>query len=145
MNKRHDTRELLLSRGLKITPQRMVVLGALLELRSHPTADDIINHIRLENPNIAVGTIYRILDTLVDNSIIERVKTSNDVMRYDAITERHHHLYCNDSDRIVDYYDDELDKLIDDYLSRTEIDGFRIEDFRIQIIGSYPGKHNGID
>ena len=66
-------------------------------------------------PSIASGTIYKTLDTLVENKIIKRVKTDSDVMRYDANMKRHHHLYDNETKEIVDYYDDELSDYLENY------------------------------
>lgn len=137
VKKSDQARELLSSGGLKITPQRIAVLSALIQMRNHPTADEIIDNIRNEHPNIAVGTIYKILDTLVAKGLIERVKTSRDIMRYDAMLEKHHHIYCAGSDRIDDYFDDELDNLLSDYFSRREIPGFSVEDIKLQILGRF--------
>ncbi len=130
-------RNRLISKSLKVTPQRLVVFECLLRLKSHPTADEITTYIRAENPNISKGTIYNILDTLVESGLIVRVKTDKDKMRYDAVLEKHHHVYDTNSDRIVDFYDKELDKLIEDYLKKRQIPQFDIQDFRLQILGKY--------
>jgi len=58
-------------------------------------------------------------------------------MRYDAITENHHHIYCTDSDIIEDYFDGELDMLIGNYFKKKKIPGFAIEDVKLQIVGKY--------
>mgnify|MGYP002353168695 CR=1 FL=1 len=84
----------LTEKGLKVTPQRIAVLEAIYSLNNHPTVDNITEFIRKDQPNIAVGTVYKVLDTLVENGIVKRVKTESDLMRYDGILEQHHHLYC---------------------------------------------------
>ena len=58
-------------------------------------------------------------------------------MRYDAIIEKHHHLYCSESDRIEDFYDDELNEIIDNYLKNKKIPNFKIEDIKLQIVGKF--------
>ena len=85
----------LVEKGLKVTPQRISILEAIHKLNNHPTADMIMDHIQESHPNIASGTVYKVLDVLVDNQLIKRVKTERDVMRYDGILETHHHLYCS--------------------------------------------------
>ena len=125
------------SLGLKITPQRIAVLEAMNTLTDHPTAECIIDYIRRNHPNIAVGTVYKTLETFVDKGIIKKVKTEKDVMRYDSILEKHHHLYCVESDRIEDYYDAELTLLLDDYFTQKSIPNFSIDDIKLQITGKF--------
>jgi len=124
--------------GMRVTPQRMAVMEAVDVLHNHPTADEIGRYIHKNHPNIATGTVYKTLDTLVEKEIIKRVKTDRDVMRYDSVTEWHHHLYCAISDRIEDYYDDELNNLLEEYFRRKKIKGFDIEEIKLQIIGKFP-------
>jgi len=124
-------------KSLKVTPQRIAILEAIIKLNNHPTAENIIEYIRKNHPNIATATVYKVLDALVENELIKRVKTDADIMRYDAIMESHNHLYCADSDRIEDYFDPELNQLIEGYFEKKEIPGFKIEDIRLQIIGKF--------
>ena len=135
-----DNRQLLIHNGLKVTPQRLAVLEAILRLNNHPTADNIIDHIKINHPNIAVGTVYKTLETLVEKGIILKVTTQNNTMRYDAITQKHHHLYFSDSDRIEDYYNEELNKLINDFFEEKKIPNFAIEEVKLQIIGKHSNK-----
>ena len=130
-------RNLLKEKSLKITPQRIAVLEAVIELGNHPTADNITESIKTNHPNIAVGTVYKTLETFVENGIVKKVKTDRDIMRYDAILEKHHHLYCVESDRIEDYYDDELNQLIEKYFKKKKIKNFNIKDIKLQIIGNF--------
>jgi len=60
-------REVLSEKGLKITPQRISILEAIYSLQNHPTADNIIEYIRKSHPNIATGTVYKVLETLCCN------------------------------------------------------------------------------
>jgi len=124
-------------KGLKITPQRVVILEAIYKLNNHPTADNIIEYIRESHPNIATGTVYKVLETLVENDLIKKVTTDNDVMKYDGIIENHHHLYCSECDLIEDYKDEELDKLLQDHFKNKNIKGFKIEDIVLQIRGTF--------
>lgn len=132
-----DISNKLAEKGLKVTPQRIAILEAIIKLNSHPTAENIIEYIRKNHPNISVATVYKVLDALVENELIRKVKTEKDIMRYDAVMESHHHIYCSDSDRIEDYVDNELNEILERYFSQKKIPDFRIEDIRLQIIGKY--------
>ena len=125
----------------------MAILEAIIILNNHPTADQIMEYIRGNHPNIATGTIYKVLDTLSEKGLIRKVKTDRDVMRYDAILEKHHHLYCADSDRIEDYYDEDLNRVLEKYFNKKNIPGFEIKEIRLQISGKFdlenhPGNSN---
>jgi Fur family peroxide stress response transcriptional regulator len=132
-----DIRNKFSEKGLKITPQRVVILEAIYKLNNHPTADNIIEYIRESHPNIATGTVYKVLETLVENGLIKKVTTDKDVMRYDGIIENHHHLYCSECDLIEDYKDEELDKLLQNHFKNKNIKGFKIEDIVLQIRGTF--------
>ncbi|MEN8229867.1 MAG: transcriptional repressor [Bacteroidota bacterium] len=124
-------------KGLKVTPQRVSILNAVYNLNNHPTAENIIAEIRQKHPHIATGTVYKVLETLVENEIIKKVKTEKDIMRYDGVYESHHHLYCSTCDLIEDYNDAELDQLLRDYFKTKELAGFKIEEFVLQIKGKF--------
>jgi Fur family peroxide stress response transcriptional regulator len=130
-------RDILSENGLKVTPQRLAVLEAFDKTRLHPTADNIIEYIRRNHPNIASGTVYKTLETFVEKGIIQKVKTDKDVMRYDSIIENHHHLYSEDTDRIEDYFDEALNDLLEDYFSNKTIPDFEIQNIKLQIKGKF--------
>lgn len=132
-----DIRNKFSQKGLKITPQRVVILEAIYKLNNHPTADNIIENIRESHPNIATGTVYKVLETLVENGLIRKVKTDKDIMRYDGIVENHHHLYCSECDLIEDYIDEDLDNLLKNHFKDKNIKGFKIEDIVLQIRGAF--------
>lgn len=129
--------EQLRQKGLKVTPQRIVIYDAVVRLNNHPTAENIADFIKRNHPNISVGTVYKVLDSLVEHQLLRRVKSEKDVMRYDAIMHRHHHLYCAETERIEDFEDVELDRLIAQYLEKKNIQGFKIKDITLQITGEF--------
>lgn len=126
-----DIRNKFSQKGLKITPQRVVILEAIYKLNNHPTADNIIENIRESHPNIATGTVYKVLETLVENGLIRKVKTDKDIMRYDGIVENHHHLYCSECDLIEDYIDEDLDNLLKNHFKDKNIKGLKILYFKL--------------
>lgn len=132
-----NIRNKLADKGLKITPQRMNILGAVYNLNNHPTAENIIEYIRKSHPNIATGTVYKVLETFIENDLIKKVKTDRDIMRYDGVVENHHHLYCSECDLIEDYVDEDLDALLKNYFRKKSFSGFKIEDIVLQIRGTF--------
>jgi Fur family peroxide stress response transcriptional regulator len=130
-------REKLKEKGLKVTPQRVAIYDAIVTLNNHPTAENVIEYIKANHPNISVGTVYKVLDSLVENQLLRKVKTERDIMRYDAVLSHHHHLYCAETDRIEDYEDETLNKLISEYFKKNQIENFEIQDIKLQITGQF--------
>jgi Fur family peroxide stress response transcriptional regulator len=129
--------KILTDKGLRVTPQRIGVLDILLNLDNHPTIEYITEYLRINFPRISDSTVYNILDTFVKNGIINRVKTENGIIRFDPVTEQHHHLYSADSEQIEDFFDTELDKLLNDYFRKKQFPNFKIEDIRVHIKGIF--------
>ncbi len=130
-------REEIANKGLKVTPQRVAILEAIYSLNNHPTAENIADHIKESQPNIAIGTIYKVLDALVEHNIIKKVTTEAGKMRYDGFTEHHHHLYCIECDLIEDYIDEELNELLKNHFNKKRIKGFHIKNFAVQVNGTF--------
>lgn len=115
----------------------MVILQAIYSLNNHPTADQVIGVVRKSHPNIAPGTVYKVLDALIENDLIKKVPTDEGAMRYDGIIENHHHLYCTENKVIQDYFDEELDELLRDFFRKKNIENFQIDEMILQIKGKF--------
>ena len=133
----HFIRKNLKQKGLKVTPQRIAIYEAVLNLNSPPTAEKVIDYIKSNHPNISVATVYKVLDSLVTNELLKKVKSEKGGMRYDAIMTNHHHLYCSSTDRIEDYEDEQLDEVINEYFKKKKIENFTIQDIKLQITGKF--------
>ena len=130
-------RDKIAASGLKVTPQRIAVYETMLNVDNHPTAEMIRKKVAQKNPSISLGTVYKTLESFVEKGLIKKIKTEEDVMRYDPILEKHHHLYCQKSNTIADYYDEELNQIIQDYFRKKQISNFKIEDVKLHIIGEF--------
>jgi Fur family peroxide stress response transcriptional regulator len=138
----NEIKDKLVAKGLKVTPQRIAILEAIYSLNNHPSAEMIMEHIKDTHPGIASATIYKVLDALEDNRLIRRVKSDKDIKRYDGKVENHHHLYSTESNQIKDYMNSELDELLDDFFKKHSIDGFAVEEIRLQINGKFLDSKN---
>jgi len=137
MKDEKQIRDSITEAGLKVTPQRILVLRSLHEMSSHPSADEVIAYIRRSNPHMGTGTVYNILEVFADRGVVLRVKTEKGILRYDAVSEKHHHIYCTDTEKIEDYHDSELTKVLEEYFSKHQIQGFEIEELKLHIIGKF--------
>ena len=135
-------REKLQEKGLKVTPQRVAIYEAIVKLKNHPTAENVIEYIKKNHPNISVGTVYKVLESLVENELLNKVKTERDIMRYDAVLSNHHHLYCAETDRIEDFEDEKLTSIINSYFKKNKIHNFKVKDIKLQITGKFKSNFN---
>ncbi len=129
--------EYLKHHHLKVTPQRVAVFRAIVDLRNHPSAENIIAYIRNNHPNIAVGTVYNTLETLVNAGLVTKIQTERGVMRYDAEVVKHYHLFCSGTGEIRDYFDEELRLLLVDHFRNKTIPGFMVEDIKVYVKGEF--------
>lgn len=132
--------EILSDKGLRVTPQRIAILEAIASLDNHPSAENIIEFVKKNYPNISVGTVYKVLDSFVENKILKKVKTESGTMRFDPLLNKHHHLYCEASDRIEDYQDEKLDELILSYFQKKGIKNFNIQNIQLHITGTFKNR-----
>ena len=79
--------------ALKYSRQREAIKSFLMTRKDHPTADVVYENVRKEFPNISLGTVYRNLNTLVELNYIQKIKSTDNIDRYDKIL-NHSHFIC---------------------------------------------------
>jgi Fur family peroxide stress response transcriptional regulator len=89
--------------GLRVTPQRLAVLKALLRLRQHPSAEAVFRNVKKVFPGISLDTVNRTLLTLSEIGLASVVEGSGDAKRFDGNLETHQHFKCVRCKRIVDF------------------------------------------
>ena len=130
-----DIKEKIIQAGLKSTHQRIVIYAALVQRHDHPTADKLFEYISPENPSISLGTLYKTLENLATVGLITKVKSDEGNYRYDANIDNHNHIYCVNTNEIIDYKDQELDSILAAYFKTKKIKNLKITDIRLQING----------
>ena len=131
----NQIKERLSDVGLKATHPRITVLRELMVSDDHPTAEAIHETIKVDNPSISLGSVYRVVDVLVDSGLIQRVSVRSGSKRYDANMTPHGHIYCLKTNKIQDFYDEELYGLINDFFRKKRIKNFRINEIKLQVNG----------
>lgn len=87
----------------KFSKQREMILKEVLSSKEHPTADDIYDSLKKENPNLSLGTVYRNLSQLEQHGFIDKLSIPGDPVRFDGNTETHSHFVCEICGRIIDF------------------------------------------
>ncbi len=122
----HEIRE----RGLRLTPQRELVLAAVREL-GHSTPEAIAAHVRKLHPGINLSTVYRNLETLEKAGFIVHSHLGHGGATFHAADEASHlHLVCgscgNVSEADLAMANDFVGRLIAEHGFETDITHFAI-------------------
>ncbi len=131
-------------KGLKVTHQRIVVYQAVFNSDNHPTAEQVFDLVKENNPSITLATVYKTLEAFVENRLINKVSTPQGTMRYDARTDNHNHIYISNTNEILDFEDEELKNIMMAYLSKKNFSNLNITDFKLQIKGEKINPAKGI-
>jgi Fur family transcriptional regulator, ferric uptake regulator len=89
---------------LRITKQRQMILDQLRRLKSHPTADDLYHQLRQQMPRISLGTVYRNLEILSQEGLIQKLDMGGTQKRFDGNVQNHCHLRCQQCGRVDDIH-----------------------------------------
>ena len=91
--------------------QREAILTVLKDTTSHPSAAWIYDRVRIQIPNISLGTIYRNLAALEKEGMIIKVPVGDAREHFDGDTTPHSHFYCKSCEAISDIPFDPSDML----------------------------------
>lgn len=106
--------------GLRITPQRIAILGILSQSKDHPTVEEIHSEVKRTFPMMSLATVYKTVSSLKESGLIlEIAGRSGKGSRYDGYNNSAHpHLICNDCGSILDL--DICDHALNDLKSQVE-------------------------
>lgn len=94
----NEVRQRLRKRGLRATPQRVVILGVLHDVEGHRhlSARDVFEEAENRLPGLNQATVYRTLEDLQGAGLVDSMHSGHDAVRY-AVHDpehRHGHLVC---------------------------------------------------
>lgn len=120
--------------GLRVTPQRLLVMEALAESGGHMTADDIMRWTAERYPAINLATIYRTLDLLTSVGLVTQTDLGSGASEFEVVGETlHHHLVCDMCGAVTEIDDTALvpmrERLLRDY-------GFRVSSRHVGLFGT---------
>lgn len=121
--------------NLRMTAQRKVILEALQQDDTHPSADEIYHRVRRQLPRISLGTVYRNLEILSDLGTIQKLELGGTQKRFDGNPSRHYHIRCTCCDRVVDA---PMDWMPDMERRLEGTSGYRVLGHRLEFLGLCP-------
>lgn len=84
------------------TIQKTLIKETVLNMCTHPTADQVYDAVKEKFPNIGRATVYRVLNDLAEKGEIYRVKVVDGPDRFDKTVFKHYHVKCVKCGRVAD-------------------------------------------
>ena len=119
----------------RMTRQRRVILDAVRELDSHPTADEVYGIVRQQLPRISLGTVYRNLEILSELNLTQKLELGGSQKRFDGDIRKHYHVRCTRCGRVEDAPIKPLDSIEN---ALQGISDYEIMGHRLEFIGLCP-------
>ena len=89
-------------KGLKLTPQRRLILDIIHNTRTHLTTEEIIASVQAKMPGVNQSTIYRTLELLQETGCVFKSTLGDQSIYHHAEEGHHHHLTCRKCGKIVE-------------------------------------------
>ena len=96
----------LKEKGLKLTPQRRLIVDILHETHQHLTSEEIIAYVQSRMPGVHKSTIYRTLELLEEAGCVYKSEMGDQFIYHHAEEGHHHHLVCSKCGKTVDCDED---------------------------------------
>lgn len=91
-------------KGQNYSRKRQAIYDLMCSTDRHPTAEWIYNELKLDYPDLSLGTVYRNIKLLESKGMINSVTVVNGCERYDAFTDPHSHFVCRVCGKIIDVF-----------------------------------------
>ena len=124
----------LRERGLRMTPQREMVLNALHALADHATVDEIHRRVQAVSTVVDVSTVYRTLELLAELRMLSTVDGMDGQKRFALVGVHgdHVHLVCSGCGRVEGISPYPVDVLA---LALRSEHGFHLDRARVTLVG----------
>jgi Fur family ferric uptake transcriptional regulator len=104
--------ERLRSLGFRVTPQRTLILAALVSGQGHVSAEDIYAEVRSIYPHVNISTVYRTLEQFRDIGLVTQTDLGGGCVQYHCADKgQHHHLVCQKCGRTIELEDSFVEPL----------------------------------
>lgn len=99
---RDQIAELLLSRDVSPTPQRLDVAQVILSRPQHLSAEQVIAGTRALGSRVSKATVYNTLNLFCERGLLRTVNVDPMRQYYDPTIEPHYHFYNIDTGELID-------------------------------------------
>ena len=94
--------DLLRSKGIGLTSQRVAITRLLFARHTHLSAEDVFRLVNTEGRRVSKATVYNTLGMLAREGVIREVIADPNRVFYDPNTEPHHHFFDTRTGELTD-------------------------------------------
>jgi Fur family ferric uptake transcriptional regulator len=124
--------------NLKTSQKRLSIVNYFLKKDRHFTVEELYNEIKKTSPQISYATVYRALRLLTAMGLARVCQFKGKETRFEPVhrSEHHDHLICIKCGKIVEFSQDEIEKLQKQVAARHR---FKVESHRLELYGLCEG------
>ena len=89
------------------TIQKQIILDSIKNTKSHPNVNELLKIVKSKDSTIGKSSIYRNLNSMVEEGKVKLILTNSNSKRYDGDTSDHNHFICNKCNKVIDIINDE--------------------------------------
>jgi Fur family ferric uptake transcriptional regulator len=121
-------------KGFKNSPKRMDVIFYFLRKDKHWSVEELYEEMKKKGFKVSYSTIYRTLRRLVESGLANQIELGDGFLRFEPSHrgEHHDHLICISCGKIIEFYDEELEKLQENIGKKHN---FTIKSHKLDIFG----------
>ena len=125
--------EKCLAKGVKLTDQRKIIAKVMSNSEDHPDVNELYIRVSKFDSKISIATVYRTVKLFEEAGIITKHDFKGGKARYEEVNEGHHdHLIDVNSGEIIEFVDDEIEKL---QKKVAEKYGYDLVDHKLELYG----------
>lgn len=109
--------------GYRLTPQRIMILEAVLDSDDHVTAEELYEQVKAHYPHISFSTVYRTMELLRDSGFVTQTDLGGGRVQYHPVDKAtHHHLICQNCGCVAEVGEDIFASLHRELVQRYSFD-----------------------
>ncbi|MGE5316005.1 MAG: Fur family transcriptional regulator [Acidobacteriota bacterium] len=118
----------------RITPERFLVLDAVLGYEGHFDADELFLRVKTNGIRVSRATVYNTLDLLLDCGVVAKFRLGDNHSRYEKTCGKphHDHLICLECGEIIEFVNKKIEKLQEEVCLENH---FKAQSTSLQIFG----------
>jgi Fur family transcriptional regulator, ferric uptake regulator len=110
-----EVQDRLRSAGYRNGAARTALVDLLDTQACCASAADLHDRLRRRGRNVGLASVYRVLESLLESGLVQRVDVGDGVARYEPVRtaeEHHHHLVCTGCGKVEAFTDPNLERAI---------------------------------
>ena len=120
-------------KGLRMTNQRKIIAEIIENSFDHPDVEELYNRASAIDDSISIATVYRTVKLFEESGILEKLEFGDGRARYENADREHHdHLIDINSGKVIEFVDNEIEKLQELIALRL---GYELRGHKLELYG----------